>query len=731
MSQPPESTMTFSLTTKKPKLAHIHSKDTDEHVKSLMGDFEAVNVWLQENQDECSNHPMKRLKKNIALGVKQGLDSALEDISQDIRKTVGKKFVKGVIEKEIAKELSKGLSIGLPRLLFDKLHNSYKNLSTKLTAEDEPAGGHNQRLREHVSRTSSALISNKSVSEKVASQDEEQTRWPDDGGMRGWRRVPSEDSEASFEIPEEHNEGSYDRCCVCSTLASEEELIITTCCSKPVGSLCFEEALQETGKCCLCHETQNLFPSPKLTALPEHDLDYKIHFVEVQDEAKNSKKENPAIYVSDTSETGIACPSQKDSQQFMEPGKSAEPEDHVRETSEWTTRTSKVYKPNDKLIQSKGTRSRGTRSSPSTQLGQKSHGSSTHRKAQRLEPLGNDPEGSVVTKEYELVLRLFDQAVISYLKDLSREDVSTTVYEALEGRLPPTVHTTILFGVLLLESGDVRLKYGIDKSQAPDLEGGAASWAETLEKSVRARLGTYTVIMHNLETETMDLSDEVMRTRTIEELVGYNASAMQYLSRPDDIPLIRWTMGGKNIHKVKIGSVTMDLATAAQANEVMIRGLLWKGQRRYCVKHGPRRKLVQCNKCQAFGHTAVDCSSPPRCSACAKGHRSKHCPLGLNASPKGLKCALCGGGHSARDYFCTVRRGEELRLGYHFYPMDAGIVLTATETIETTASLLPASTKTPLLATSLSHLPNTGWYSEVGINTPVVEQRPPSTAFTK
>lgn len=164
---------------------------------------------------------------------------------------------------------------------------------------------------------------------------------------------------------------------------------------------------------------------------------------------------------------------------------------------------------------------------------------------------------------------------------------------------------------------------------------------------MRARLGTYTVIMHNLEIETMDLSDEIQRFRTIEELVGYNASTMQSLSRPDDIRLIHWTMGKRTLQEVKIASITMGLATAAQANEVIARGLLWKGERRYCVKHGPKRKLVRCDRCQAFGHTAGGCSFPPRCQACAEGHQSQECPHGLNASSTSLKCALCGGRRAA------------------------------------------------------------------------------------
>ena len=44
-----------------------------------------------------------------------------------------------------------------------------------------------------------------------------------------------------------------DRCYVYFTLTREEELMTTPCCLRAVVSICLEEALQETGKCCLCH----------------------------------------------------------------------------------------------------------------------------------------------------------------------------------------------------------------------------------------------------------------------------------------------------------------------------------------------------------------------------------------------------------------------------------------------------------------------------------------------
>lgn len=113
----------------------------------------------------------------------------------------------------------------------------------------------------------------------------------------------------------------------------------------------------------------------------------------------------------------------------------------------------------------------------------------------------------------------------------------------------------------------------------------------------------------------------------------------------------------------------MGLATAAQANEIITRGLLWKGERLYCVKQGPKRQLLQCDGCQAFGHIAQQCSSAPRCQACAGGHQTEDCP-GHAGNLKNLRCALCGRRHHARAYNCPVRNieMERLRLENRLYP---------------------------------------------------------------
>ena len=724
--------MKFALTAKRPELADSYPNDAGEHASLLKEEFDAVDLWLQQNPEQYSGNPNGRIKKSVSLGIKKGVASGLEDIPYGIRKNVDEEFVQKIVDRELSKELSKGLGLGVRKDLFDQLYKSYAELNTKLAAKDESAGDYNsrshQRLPERLPRASMSPCSTRRVSDSSARRDGRQVLRSGDGVMwRGTLRI----SAASSDFSEDDCEESSDRCCRCgtSTAADLEEIMITTCCSKYVGSVCFDEALQETGRCCLCHNTRSRFESGTSVGHSEQELSYKFHFADNQNQVEESKKDNSVSDVASQSETGAAYASWVSLPPFVH-GKSAEPPEHLRETSMWTARTSEACQSEDTAPPPGKDSLSDLGLEPSTILHEQSL---SHQAVPLPDPQESDPETPPITKEYEFVLRLSDQAVISYLEGLSTEGVWATVDEALGQLLTPTIRTETALEVSLLESGDIQLTYGVCEGRALGLEQGAMNLVETLEKFVRARLQPYLVVVYKVETKTMNLSDKVQKTRAIEELVGVNASTMQFLRRPDDVGSIRWTMSEKRLQTARLGSIAIGFATAAQANGVITHRLLWKGKRRYCVKQGPKRTLVQCDNCQAFGHTAEDCTSSPRCQTCAEGHESKDCPFGPGISPKSLKCALCSGRHSARNYCCTVRRGEEnrLQLENRLYPMDADNQPAASATTETKTSSSEQSNNNPLIEIPSSQVSNDGLYSDVGNETPVMEQQAPFAAFDK
>lgn len=61
--------------------------------------------------------------------------------------------------------------------------------------------------------------------------------------------------------------------------------------------------------------------------------------------------------------------------------------------------------------------------------------------------------------------------------------------------------------------------------------------------------------------------------------------------------------------------------------------------------------IVQCKKCQRYGHTRSYCSYPFRCVKCNENHDSTTCRKHVNTPPK---CVLCGGEHPANYKGCDV-----------------------------------------------------------------------------
>jgi hypothetical protein len=75
------------------------------------------------------------------------------------------------------------------------------------------------------------------------------------------------------------------------------------------------------------------------------------------------------------------------------------------------------------------------------------------------------------------------------------------------------------------------------------------------------------------------------------------------------------------------------------------------------VKFEPPRKksdIVQCTRCQRYGHTKGYCSLPPRCVKCTKSHLTAECPKKDRKTP--AKCVLCDGAHPANYKGCNVYR---------------------------------------------------------------------------
>jgi hypothetical protein len=69
----------------------------------------------------------------------------------------------------------------------------------------------------------------------------------------------------------------------------------------------------------------------------------------------------------------------------------------------------------------------------------------------------------------------------------------------------------------------------------------------------------------------------------------------------------------------------------------------------------PRHKntIVQCTRCQEYGHTRKYCTKPFNCVKCGGPHDTQSCRKSRDTP---AKCALCSGNHTANYKGCTVYR---------------------------------------------------------------------------
>lgn len=64
-----------------------------------------------------------------------------------------------------------------------------------------------------------------------------------------------------------------------------------------------------------------------------------------------------------------------------------------------------------------------------------------------------------------------------------------------------------------------------------------------------------------------------------------------------------------------------------------------------------RKEVVQCMRCQQFGHTKFYCTLPPVCVRCGGEHDNRTCSKAKTDTPK---CGLCGGNHPANHRGCPA-----------------------------------------------------------------------------
>ena len=389
--------------------------------------------------------------------------------------------------------------LGIPLATFHKLDNWYTKLMPKVESMIESSRLHNHCLPKTSSRPKPSRKTKRCVPVETASRNSGPTPLADGDGTRGWLGELSKDSETALEL-------------------SRSLLLLRRS---------FEHSIRE-------------------------DYDYTAHLLEVQERVGNPNKDKLNTNDAHSPKIGIVCRSEKGPKPSLAPTKSTEP---IKCNSEWPKLSISGYS----VFHGRGFISTML-SNPVTMPSHKPQEASTCGKVQRLELVHCGLKDSGLAEEH--VLEALDLAVISCLKDLSREELSSAAQAVAKESLLPTCRTVLLFEVPTLKSEDAEFMYEPGRFQNLELECGGPDSAGKLKCDANA----------------------VQRTTIHEEPVACKSSANQSLGRADTLWLIYLTMSGKNLRQVKTSSSTTGLA---HAQEFIVRQLLVRGKCRCGAKQRP------------------------------------------------------------------------------------------------------------------------------------------------
>ena len=93
----------------------------------------------------------------------------------------------------------------------------------------------------------------------------------------------------------------------------------------------------------------------------------------------------------------------------------------------------------------------------------------------------------------------------------------------------------------------------------------------------------------------------------------------------------------------------IDFPSKKDQEKTLSGGLFLNDQYFQAYEYSEGQKIPWCYNCQAFGHVAKTCKSPPKWGKCANQHKTGECEEG-NA----MKCANCQLNHTANDSFCET-----------------------------------------------------------------------------
>lgn len=102
--------------------------------------------------------------------------------------------------------------------------------------------------------------------------------------------------------------------------------------------------------------------------------------------------------------------------------------------------------------------------------------------------------------------------------------------------------------------------------------------------------------------------------------------------------------------KVPLPLFFVDLETTSNVSDIYSVTSLYHTKITVEKPH-PRREIIQCHRCQQYGHSKGSCNHPPRCVKCGENHDTRECQKSRDTP---AVCALCRKSHPANYRGCET-----------------------------------------------------------------------------
>jgi hypothetical protein len=243
-----------------------------------------------------------------------------------------------------------------------------------------------------------------------------------------------------------------------------------------------------------------------------------------------------------------------------------------------------------------------------------------------------------------VIIKIPNKEEAELIKERSREEIA----ERTERAISETHANHRVIAVEKLRSGDLAIH--MDSTTAKkDLEADA-EWAKTVTPGAIVHQRTWQVLIHGVRvasysSDTWEEYAKRMEKENIRLHPGLKILGMRWIGRTT---------------RQEYAPLVVEVGQATQANRMINEGVVIAYDLKIVERYEPKCRIIQCFKCQRYGHISTQCRGTQKCGHCGGNHGTIDCADGTHA--KRRSCAACDGGeHASWSTACPARIRETKR----------------------------------------------------------------------